>query len=201
MKKSIMQSVRQLTLIAFSVVLGIFLSERIEEQKNKRQALKLLSKITSEVNDNKNLLEYWNPYHEDIANSLDSLHNDERFVENFINDKSVLFKEVLTEGTFMRRMPSSDAWDIAKAHPLIVNFDYDELLILSKIYKQQEVTFEPTEKISEIFFSADFNAREHAALNLTNLNNLMQEVVGRERNLLGYYNEAAEILDLQNDSE
>ena len=196
MEKSIIKYTTQLFLIVFSVVLGIFVSERIEEQKNKRQAERLLSKITSEVNDNRKLLAYWAPYHRDIANTLDSLSNDELFVDAFVNDKSALFEAILTRGTFMDRTPGSDAWDIAKSHPIIVNFDYDELLILSKIYNQQRVTFEPAEKISEIFFAPDFNAKEKAKSNLQILSNLMREIVGREIRLIAYYTEAEEILDL-----
>ncbi len=63
MKKSILENIKQILLIVFSVVLGIFLSERIEERKNKDEAALLLSKIKSEVTKNKQLLEYWVPYH------------------------------------------------------------------------------------------------------------------------------------------
>lgn len=199
MEKSIGKNITQLFLIVFSVVLGIFLSERIEEQKNKNDAAKLLSTIISEVSENQKLLEYWAPYHADIARSIDSLSKDGLFVETFINDKTILFREVLTEGTFMRRMPSSDAWDIAKSHPLIVNIDYDELLILSKIYNQQQSTFEPTDEISDIFFSPDFNSRESAKSNLQNFSNLMQEVVSRETQLIYYFKEAEGIFELQTD--
>lgn len=198
MKKSIVENITQLFLIVFSVVLGLFLSERIEDRKNEKDATKLLSKIKSEVNDNKKLLEHWAPYHGEIATSLDSLCNNEKFVENFINDKSTLFKEVLTRGTFMSRMPSSDAWDIAKSHPLIVNIDYDELLILSKIYNQQKSTFEPAAKLSEIFYSPDFNTKENAKSNLQKFNGRMQEIVGREMQLINYYNEAEKVLKIQN---
>ena len=198
-EKPIVKNITQLFLIVFSVVLGLFLSERIEEQKNKNQAEKLLSKITSEVSENKKLLEYWAPYHAEIAQKTDILSKDDLFIENFINDKTVLFKEVLTEGTFMRRFPSSDAWDIAKSHPLIVNIDYEELLILSKIYNQQKSTFEPADAIAEIFFSSDFNSRENAKLNLERFNTLMQEVASREKDLINYYKEAEVIFELQND--
>ena len=199
LKKSIVKNIIQLFLIVFSVVLGIFLSERIEEQKSKNQAALLLSKITSEVSENKKLMEQWTPYHARIARSLDSLSNDDQFIESFISDKTILYQKVLTEGTFMSTMPSSDAWDIAKGHPLIVNFDYDELLILSRIYNQQAITFEPTEEISKMFFSPDFNSREKAKTNLQSLNNLMQEIVGREIQLLGFFNEAEEIFELENE--
>lgn len=188
-------------LIIFSVVLGILLSERIEEQKNKKEALKLLSKITAEVNDNKMLLEEWAPYHAGIARGLDTLSSDDVFIDAFINDKSILFRKVLTAGTFMRRTPSSDAWDIAKSHPLIVNFDYDELLILSRIYNQQHTTFEPLQKIFDIALSPDFNAAADAKYNLQKFNNLMQEFVSREVQLIYYFNEAEEIFNLQHNEE
>ena len=94
----------------------------------------------------------------------------------------------------MDRQPASDAWEIAKSHPLIVNFDYDELLILSKTYYQQESTFEPADKMTELFFSPDFNAMDNAETNLEILRNRMKEVVGREYQLLEYYKQAAQTL-------
>ena len=199
MDKPIFKYFAQLFLIVFSVVLGVFLSERIEEQKNKNEAAKLLSRVTSEVLENKNLLDKWAPYHAEIANRLGSFSNDDVFIEKFIDDKTTLYKEVLTEGTIMTRMPSSDAWDIAKSHPLIVNLDYDELLILSKIYNQQAITFEPVDEIIDLFFSPDFNSRENAKWNLQSFANLMQEVAGREEALMNYYKEAEGIFKLQSD--
>ena len=198
MQKPLVENFKQLFLIVFSVVLGLFLSERIEERKDEKEARKLLSKITAEVNENKKLMESWVPYHREIAERLDSLSNNEQFIEHFIRDKSTLFKEILTRGTFMSEMPSSDAWDIAKSHPLIVNFDYDALLILSKIYYQQKSTFEPTEKISDLFFSPDFNIKENAKSNLQQFNGLMQEVVARELQLMNYFKEAEKILKFPN---
>jgi len=198
MKKSIIENTKQLFLIVFSVVFGLYLSERIEEQKDEKEAMKLLSKVTSEVNDNQKLLEHWAPYHREITERLDSLCNNETFIENFINDKSILFNEVLTRGTFMSRMPSSDAWDIAKSHPLVVNIDYEELLILSKIYNQQKSTYEPVAKIFEKFFTSDVNTKENAKPNLLEFQSQIQEIVGREVQLMNYFIEAEQILKFQN---
>lgn len=39
----------------------------------------------------------------------------------------------------MSEMPSNDAWDIAKSHPLVVNFDYNELLVLTEFTNSKEV--------------------------------------------------------------
>ncbi len=198
MKKSILNSLGQVLLIVFSVVLGLYLSERIEDRKNELEANKLLQKIKSELVNNKEILAYWVPYHEEILYKVDSLSGNEEFIEEFIRDKSALFEKVLTRGTFMGAAPSNDAWDIAKAHPLIVNLEYEELLIISKIYNQQKSTFEPSGKISDLFFSGSVNKRENAKENLEKFRNLLREIVSREFDLVSYYNEGYEILDLKN---
>ncbi len=195
MKNSLIQHLTQILLIVFSVVLGLYLSERIEERKNNNEAKKLLSTVLSEVRDNHQILEDWAPYHRQIATRLGSLSNDQEFINSFIEDRTVLYDKIFTEGTFMSTMPTDDAWDIAKSHPLIVNLDYHELLILSKIYNQQKSTFEPTEKISDLFFSPDFNAADQAQDNLLTFNNRMQEVASREQQLLEYFAEAQRIFE------
>jgi len=194
MKTSIKQNFKQLLLIVFSVVLGLYLSERIEERKNKKEAARLLSKIASEVDRNKKLLEDWIPYHRDMVNRLDSLNNEEVFIKNFIDDASVLFEKVIYRGNLMGETPSNEAWDIAKSHPLIVNFDYDDLLILTRTYNQQEMTYEPVPKLVELFLSSDFNSSENAKLNLQTFKNKIREIVSREMQLLSYINEGGETL-------
>lgn len=196
--KSIISSVKQLFLIVFSVVLGILLSEKIEENKNEKEAALLLSKIKSEVNNNKQLLEYWTPYHSKIVKDLDSLIKDETFVKDFIIDQSTLFSKVLIKGNLMGDFPSNDAWDIAKSHPLIVHFDYEDLLILSRIYNQQKMTYNSVPKIIDLFLSADFNSKEKAETNLKLFKNLLREIVSRETQLLRFFNDAEKTQNLQN---
>ncbi|MEM6806091.1 MAG: hypothetical protein AAF696_32135 [Bacteroidota bacterium] len=197
MNKAVRDSLRQILLIVFSVVLGILLSERIEENKKEREAALIFSKIKSEVHDNKELLAYWVPYHGDIVNHLDSLIEEEEFINNFIENKSSLFDAVLTRGSLMSDMPAKDAWDIAKSHPLIVHFDYEDLLLLSRIYNQQAVTYEAVPNMMELFLAADFNAREKAKANLQSFTNQLREVFSRELQLLAYLQEAEKVYGLQ----
>ena len=201
MDTSLLDSTKQILLIVFSVVLGLFLSQRIEERKDETEANQLLSRILSEVNDNKMLIKEWAPYHREIANNLVRLNNDEEFIESFIKNKRVIGTEILTKGTFMGRMPSADAWDIAKSHPLIVNLDYDIILMLSKIYNQQKSTFSPTDKISEVFLSPDFNSKEKAQINLQTLTMNMQEIVSREQQLIEFFDESESIFTDQSLAE
>ncbi len=195
MGKSIVKNLQQLFLIVFSVILGIYLSERIEERKNEKEAALLLSKIKSEVETNQKILEDWVPYHIAVVRRLDSLSNNETFISQFVEDESALFRQVLTRGSLMGSSPSNDAWDIAKSHPLIVHFDYEDLLILSKIYNQQIMAYSSVPKVVEILLSADFNAAEKAKTNLRAFTNLMREIVSRENQLLDYIAQSEKILE------
>ncbi|MEN1786209.1 MAG: hypothetical protein AAGF77_13895 [Bacteroidota bacterium] len=193
--------IAQFILIVFSVVLGLFLSERIEERKKNREAEELLTTIVSEVKDNYQLLNYWVPYHQEIKKNLDSLSQEAVFIEAFKKDRYIFFETLFTRGTFMGRKPANDAWDIAKSHPLIVNINYDKYLILSRIYSQQELTFEPAPKAFELFNSKDVNSEENAATNLGLIADNLHELVAREKELMYYYKQAAEILNLKADKK
>jgi len=196
MGQTILKYIAQIILIVFSVVLALYLSERIEDRKNKKEAGKLLSKIKSELNENKKILDYWVPYHKVMVKDLDSVSNDKIFVENFINDNSALHK-VFTRGTIMGETPGNDAWDIGKSHPLIVNLEYDELLILSKIYNQQESTYGSFPKMIELLVSTPLNARASARDNLRLFKNQLEDITNREIQLMSYYDQAEKILSYQ----
>jgi len=196
----IKQNLTQVILIVFSVVLGLFLSERIEERKDKQLADNLLAKIKSEVNDNRKLVKEWVVYHQAFTKNLDSLATNEQFIREFIGDKFTIFRLLPeeTNGTFMGRLPSNDAWDIAKSHPLTVNIDYDKLLILSKIYTQQKLSFEPMVEMFELFKSKDFNIEKNAKSSLNTVLENMYEQISLERQLIYYYDQGKKILELDN---
>lgn len=134
-------------------------------------------------------MDYWVPYHKEIVTKLDSLSSDNNFIENFMNDKSTIY-QAFSRGTIMSDVPSNDAWDIAKSHPLIVNMDYDKLLILSKIYNQQKFTYESISEIIELMISPEFNSKDQAKQNVQLFRDKLNEVYGREIQLLNYYDQA-----------
>lgn len=201
MNSTIKGNITQFVLIVFSVVLGLYLSERIEDRKTRQESKQLLTTIESEVKDNIRLLKKWSPYHLEVYKNLDSLSNNEEFIQEFVNDKTILFSKLFTRGTFMGRLPASDAWDIAKSHPRIVNIDYDKLVKLSRIYNQQEVSFEPGMEMIELFKSKHVNTKKDAKSNLKLMSNCMRELVALEEQLMYYYNKAEETLDLREDSK
>jgi len=193
MKQSIKNNITQIFLIVFSVFLGLYLSNRLEEVKEKKEASKLLSKIKAELNENKKLLDSWVPYHREIIKSLDSLSNSKIFIKDFTKDKSVIYN-AFSRGTLMSDMPAADTWDIAKSHPIILNFDYDELLSLSKVYNQQKFTYESIPKLIELMLSNEFNSEENAQKNLHLFKDKLKDIYSREIQLINYYNNAEKIL-------
>jgi len=195
---AIKATLAQFLLIVFSVVLGLYLSGIIEERQKKQESAALLSVIKAEVAENIRLFDYWAPYHREVALSLDSLSRDAAFVERFIGDRTILFPTLLAErGTFMGRTPASDAWDIAKSHPLTVNIDYEKLIALSRVYNQQQSTLEPMFDAFNVYNSSTVNAEGEAAANLRLMAERLRELVMREEQLMVYYAHADTILGLQ----
>ncbi|MEM1219209.1 MAG: hypothetical protein AAGH79_09865 [Bacteroidota bacterium] len=191
----------QIFLIVFSVVLGLFLSEQIQQNNAKKESMQLLELIKSEVQENLQMMEQVVPYHQWIYNYLDSVRQEEAFVAGFMEDKSYFAEQLFTKGSFLYRLPAQDAWDIAKSHPRIAYVPYDKLLILSKIYNQQELTFVPMFELFDLYKASDINAPDKAQQNLESLLDRIKEIVGREELLMYYFEEAKEILALDPETE
>ena len=131
---------------------------------------------------------------------MDSTFSNESFINLFIEDRSALYR-IFSKNTIMGETPSNDAWDIAKSHPLIVNLDYEELFILSKIYNQQKFAYDPFFKLVDILLAPDFNEEEKARANLKMFQNRFANMVGLEIQLVNYYNQAEEILKFEESFE
>lgn len=196
MKKEFREYLIQILLIVFSVVLGLYLNEKIVQHNEKKEAEKLLSFVKTEINANRFLLKDWAPYHREISIKLDSLSKEEQFVSDFIKDKNILFSKLMTRRTFMNRNVSDDAWEISKGNPILVNIGFERMLLLSKIYSQQDGTFKPSSEMFKVLQSRGVNDPSSAKENLSILNNHMRELVGREFLLQQYYEEAAEEFQL-----
>ena len=150
-------------------------------------------KIKAELDENKKLLDYWVRYHQKIVKSLDSVTNNKIFIQRFIADNKEI-RNIFTRGTIMSDMPASDAWEIAKSHPLIVNFQYDELLLLSKIYKQQKGTYTSLLNMIEVLLSPNSNTKENAVSNVQYLKNQLEDFTSKELQLVRYYEEGEVLL-------
>ncbi len=195
MKKEIKEYIVQIILIVFSVVLGLYLNKKIEDRNDRKEAEKLFSIIKQELTNNRTLLLDWQPYHKEISENLRDSLRSETFVQAFIKNRFSIFK-LATRGSIMGASPSSDAWEMAKSNPILMNIGYDKMFLLSKIYNQQRDAFVPADEMYKLYGSTDFNAAEHAEENLLILQGHFSELVGRESALIKYYNQAFEEFQL-----
>lgn len=197
MEKIINKYLPQVLLIVFSVVLGMYLNQKMLERADYNKANQLLSIIESEIKLNQKIVQDWQPYHNDIWSKLDSLKDDDTFIKEFQKDKNALYK-LLTRGTLMNEMPSNSAWEITKLNPVVSEISYDKMNILAKTYAQQEGTFNPINDIITILNTPFMNSPKDGKENLNLLSNLTREMVSREIQLLHYYKEAIKILAVEN---
>jgi len=197
MKKEIKDYIIQVILIVFSVVLGLYLNKKIEQHNERKEVEKLFSIVKSELTQNRHLLLEWHPYHAEIRDDFKALLKDKTSLEDFVKDRETLFDALFTKGTFMKRMPSDNAWEMAKTNPIITNIGYDKMLLLSKTYDQQVSTFEPAKEMFTLYHSTDVNLAKNAQVNLEIMQNYMHELVGREILLLEYYEQAVEEFNLE----
>ena len=194
MKKLIYEYIPQVILIVFSVVLGLYLNQKMVERTERQDAEQVLKIIKSEISGNLEILEDWGAYHYEIKLNFDSLSKEKNFVEEFIADKEILFDTLFTRKTFMKVSLSKSAWEISKNNPVISKIDYNKMLWLDKIYNQQNMTFEPAKERFELYHLTGVNDPSVAAENLKIMNNFMNELVGRENLLISYYRDSLEEL-------
>ena len=194
MKKIINVYLPQVLLIVFSVVLGMYLNQKMIERSDRYKANQLLFLIESEVKRNYNLVQDWQPYHEEFRVKIDSVSNDPVFIKEYQKDRSVIFK-FATRGTLMADFPLSSAWEITKLNPVVSEISYDKMNVLAKTYSQQKSTFEPAYDMMKIFNAPVMNTPKEAKESLDLLSNLLSEMVGREKQLLQYYQETITVLE------
>ena len=193
LKKFIEVYLPQVVLIVFSVVLGLYLNQKMVERNDRIKANQLLLMVKAEIKSNQKILENWYPYHKQIYQELDSLKNDPEFIKEFQEDKDVL-KKSWTRRTFMGEIMSDASWEVAKLNPVVSEISFDKMNFLTKLYLQQSLTFTPMLDMFEIFNQPFINTPKNAKENLNLINGYMKELVARESELAYYFEAAKEML-------
>jgi len=170
----------QVLLIVFSVVLGLYLNQKLVDRNEQRQANELLSLVLEEVKTNRAMTADWKPYHDSVKVNFLKLKSDDEFLKEFTINKEILFGTLFTRGAFMRQLPSNSAWEIAKSNPLVSKINFKDMKLLADVYSAQEYVYEPFFKMLDYFNSPGINHKEVAKESLTNMYINFREVVGRE---------------------
>ncbi len=193
MMRFLKEYVPQVLLIVFSVVLGLFLSEKIKERQDKQMAQQLVSHLKTEIEQCRETMLEWMPYHKNLKHKLDSLRVDDSFIKEFENDPSAIF-EVAPRGFFNGKV-TSVAWETALLNPAISEISYHQLRDFKSVYNQLDITFfdttlSPMSDIMNLFTDPDFNAPNKSKQNLQAFSMSTQELIGREIDVIIYCNRA-----------
>jgi len=187
-KKLLKEYIPQVLLIVFSVVLGLFLSERINKQQEKKMAKQLVSHLKTEVNQWRETMLDWMPYHKDLKNKVDSLRMNDQFIQSFEKNADV-FRNLSTQGIFNGTVTSA-AWETALLNPAISEISYAQLRDFSKVYTQIDHTTKSLYDVNDLYMDVDINTKGKSRKNLKEFSMLMNEFIGRETRLIFYCNEA-----------
>lgn len=190
MKRFLKIYIPQILLIVFSVVLGLYLSEKINQRQDRQMAQQLVSYLKTEVKQCRETMLEWIPYHEKLKITIDSLIKDEAFIKQFEENPNALFYGA-DKGLFNGDITST-AWETALLNPAISEISYTQLKDFHKVYNQIDITFRPLEDMTDLVFSADFNAPNKSKQNLQVFSSLLWEMIGREKSLIFYCNEVLE---------
>ena len=193
MMRFLKEYVSQVLLIVFSVVLGLFLSEKIKERQDKQMAQQLISHLKTEIEQCRETMLEWMPYHQDLKDKLDSLRVDDSFIKEFEKDPSAVF-EVAPRGFFNGKV-TSVAWETALLNPAISEISYHQMRDFKNVYNQLDITFfdanrSPLQKMMDLALSFDFNTPNKSKQNLQAFSTSTQELIGREIDVIIYCNKA-----------
>ncbi len=187
--KALLEYLFQIVLIVFSVGLALFLNEVRTDKKIQNNKNLALINLKSEVQENKVILSDLIPYHLEVIHRLDSVIENYEALEAILVEGQLDLLELAPKGIY-ERLPSNATWEIANLSGTLAEFSFDELHYYYLIYDQQAVTFKPADKIVEIIFSRQFMDTSKSKENAIMIRNGFRELVGRERSLLTYYNQA-----------
>ncbi len=195
---------KPLLLEAFFVVLGVVLAlaaNEWREQHNQQQhAVVALESIRSELAENKQAIEAALTYHYHLMDTLGSLVQQAASAE--VSPFSYPDGRLFSQGYTAPATLLSTAWDAANATDAVTNMDYDEVLLLSRIYEEQRRYEQQTQVSGQLIYEKLFK-EGHAGIrrNYANLHSLISAFWYSECELLASYQEVQGQLEGENEAK
>jgi len=176
---------------AFFVVLGVVLAFTANEWRSARhdaaQAELALQGIVEEIESNRAAVADSSAYHGRLMGTLRKFEAE--------RPDEVPPIQVFDKGFVSPAIPLSTAWDAATATNAVTHLDYDDVLLLSRIYSDQERYSQQGQMVGEVIYSRLFDeGREGIQRNYRNLHGIIGTFYYRENQLLKVYDKALEAL-------
>lgn len=165
-------------LIVFSVLLALALDSWREERGHRRQAATARLEILNELRANGDAVAESLQYHSGLLEALRALPA----------DSSPPPPQLFSRGFVSAAQISRTAWDSASETGALAHLAYDDVLLFSRAYAQQERYSEQTRSIGQVIYAELFRGgHESIVSNHRNLATIIGTFVYRERQLLQRY--------------
>lgn len=168
-KKTFFQFMAEMFLIVFSVFLGLYLSDRLEERKEVEKTLNALKSIKEEVSWNKKFLEGRVNYYQQLVNELDSLG---------ISDEKPDVKTPLKSWKGLRPPLLKDAaFQTAVSAQVLARLDFKTAEQISLVYSFQSLYMRGIHKIMDNFFDMKVDTKLKVKTYMKELTGMGSELV------------------------
>lgn len=159
----------EMFLIVFSVFLGLYLSDRLEERKEEEKTLNALKSINEEVSWNKKFLEGRVNYYQELVNELDSLG---------ISDEKPDVKAPLKSWKGLRPPLLKDAaFQTAVSAQVLARLDFKTAEQISLVYSFQSLYMRGIHKIMDNFFDMKVDTKLKVKTYMKELTGMGSELV------------------------
>jgi len=154
-------------LIVFSVLLALFLTEYITNQREKKETREILTNVKEELINNKKAEQDLYTYQKGILKKIDSALTHKDFQQKIVSDDVFHLGLIAPEGVVNRDL-NRVAWDIAQNHNIASKASFELMSKLTDIYNNQARIEKVEEKVAEVLLSRESRKSEniHATLML-----------------------------------
>ncbi|MEO1215313.1 MAG: hypothetical protein AAFY45_17400 [Bacteroidota bacterium] len=171
-KKDLIKYLLEFLIVVFGVFLGMYVNERVAQNKIDREVKKSLSYILDELEGNSRQLEYTIAYHEKIKTAYQKFKTDipeEELLSNYFANQKYKFNKI--EGWDGVHLPSYEniAFEGAKISGLTREFDIETVQSLSQIYKMLEFNGEFGKTTLDKMLSMDSDSKVVDGLSIISL--------------------------------
>ncbi|NNJ89502.1 MAG: hypothetical protein HKP53_08870 [Eudoraea sp.] len=196
LKKYLAESV----LIVFSVLFALFINKLFDDHKTEERKQIALESIQKEIIRNNAILTEWKTHHiamRDRIKSLVDQKNDS--LKNVLLASKYLDLGLLSDQqSLINDILSDTAWESARTTGIIQAFNFEQIELLTKVYKMQEVLIDKTlMNILDLYFNADTHNMKNLDPTLLQLQLRFQELTGQEELMNYLYGEALKNFEIQ----
>jgi hypothetical protein len=183
-------------LIVFSVFLALFLTERVSNIREEREARQVLRQLREELIDNKNAVDSQYRYHLQVIQNINAALANPALAQKFINNGEVdsTLSPIAPRGVLIRDL-NDVAWQLAKQINVFSKIDLNTYGLLTDIYNNQQRITKTEDEIGRLLLSYESRKTENLRMTLILMrDNYHAWAVDRAPRLLNLYERAIEQL-------